>query len=96
MTMKKNRLPIFGAMAALFLFASCGLFGGAAKKNWTSSEVLEFHTDCEANAKKMLGPDGAKVYCDCAIDKVAKAYDSYAEVKKASFKELRAVAKGCE
>lgn len=94
--MKKNGLVVVGVMTTLFLFASCGLSGGAAKKNWTSSEVLEFKTDCEANVKKLLGAEGAEAYCDCAVDKVAKTYDSYAEAKKASFKELREVAKGCE
>lgn len=87
--------------AALFLllvsigFTSCKLFVKSAAKYWTAKQIDEFLGNCESNAGKLMSDEKAADYCDCAVNKVAKVYQNYADVKKASIQEVLKVAADC-
>lgn len=93
MSMKKSILIL--ALAA-FTLVSCKLFVKSAAKYWTSKQIDEFIGNCQANASKLMSNEKAEAYCDCAVDKVAKEYQNYADVKKASLKEVLKVAADCK
>ena len=42
-----------------------------------------------------MSDEKATEYCDCAVNKVAKEYQDYAEVKKVAIKEVLKVASDC-
>jgi len=90
--MKKTILII---TVLAFGVVSCKLFVRTAAKHWTSNQIEEFIGNCEANASKVMNKEKATAYCDCAVDKVAKEYKNYDDVKKASLKEVLEVAKEC-
>lgn len=80
----------------LMSLGSCKLFVKSAAKYWTKQQISEFTKNCEANAGKIMNDDNAKDYCECAIDKVAKKYQNYEDVKKTNLREVLEVAKDCK
>tara|TARA_B100000780_G_scaffold247752_1_gene192818 strand:+ start:281 stop:568 length:288 start_codon:yes stop_codon:yes gene_type:complete len=34
----------------------------------------ELYIGCYSNSKAYIGPDGAKIYCNCTIDKLSKKF----------------------
>jgi hypothetical protein len=34
----------------------------------------ELYIGCYANSKTYIGPDGAKIYCTCVVDKLSKKF----------------------
>ena len=34
----------------------------------------ELYIGCYSNSKSYIGPDGAKIYCNCTIDKLSKKF----------------------
>lgn len=74
---------------------SCKLFSKSAAKHWTSKQISEFMGNCKANATKIMSDEKATEYCDCAVNKVAKEFQNYAEVKKVAVKEVLKVASDC-
>ena len=89
--MKKN----FLLLLIVFFILSCGVFKKAALKYWTKSQVKEFISNCEANAKKIMTEEKAVSFCDCAANTVAKEYHDYAEMKKLPIKAIFKMAEDC-
>jgi len=47
----------------------------ASKSNALSPEYeKELHIGCYTNSKQYLGTDGAKIYCQCTIDKLSAKF----------------------
>ncbi len=90
--MKKSVLII---LLLAFSAVSCKLFLKSAAKHWTSKQIAEFMGNCKGNATKLMSDENATQYCDCAVDKVAKEYQDYADVKKVAIKEILKVASDC-
>ena len=52
----------------IFLFSS--------KSHALSPEYeKELYSGCYSNSKQYLGPDGAKIYCQCTVDKLSKKFN---------------------
>ena len=45
-------------------------------KSYALSPEKELYIGCYGNSKQYLGPDGAKVYCTCTIDKLSKKFSN--------------------
>jgi hypothetical protein len=77
-------------------FMSCKAIMKGAAKHWTKKQIKEFVADCEQHSAKLLGEEKAKIYCDCAVTKVADKYTNYEDVKKAGIVEVLKIARDCK
>lgn len=90
--MKKTVIVLFIGIA----ITSCASLTKIAAKYWTKKQIKEFVTNCEEKSSRLIGEDKAKRYCDCAVDVVAKKYNNYEDVKKASIIEVLKIAQDCK
>lgn len=79
-----------------FSLLSCKAVLKGAAKYWTKKQIKEFVANCENHASKIMSPEKAEQYCDCAVNKVAEKYNNYEDVKKGGLIEVLKVAADCK
>ena len=67
---------------------------------WNTENRAEFMSVCVSNAKSGIGEEKAKIYCECMMFKIEKAYPSYAEADKLTVEKLstpawKKIVQGC-
>lgn len=66
---------------------SCG-----TGSSWASKDRSDFLTNCIQSAKDGIGPDKAKIYCECMLFKLEKTYPDPADANKLTDQDLNSPA----
>jgi hypothetical protein len=94
--MKKHSITLIVLLGILFMDVSCKTIARTAAKYWTRKQIKEFVSNCETRTRKLLGPENAAKYCDCAVDVVAEKYRNYQESKTISLNDLVDILNDCK